>query len=213
MAETQYAVWPILEGWQSLGRHGRQDGPAGLLVQERSGAAIASVTVRAGRDAALADAVQAHFGTTLPKPGKCVTGNPVTWIGTGPGQWLAEASQTPQNGVEQALRSVIGAHAAIVDQSHARIILRLSGPRVRDVLATGVPLDLHPRAFAPGDAAQTLVAHIGVQIWQIAADPIYEMAVPRSMIGSFWGWLEHAALRHGLKVRPALSTCNGETPQ
>ena len=31
------------------------------------------------------------------------------------------------------------------DQSDARLVLRLRGPRVRDVLAKGVPVDLHPK--------------------------------------------------------------------
>ena len=39
------------------------------------------------------------------------------------------------------------------DQSDSRLVLRLSGPRVRDVLAKGVPVDLHPKAFKPGDVA------------------------------------------------------------
>ena len=166
--------------------------------------AMALVTVRAGGHAALAKAVQTHYRIALPAIGKRAAGAGLTVAGIGPGQWLAEMTFAPAEGIERVLRSTLGAHATIVDQSHARIILRLSGPRVRDVLSAGVPLDLHPRAFGPDDVAQTIVSHIGVQIWQLAADPVYEMAVPRSMIGSFWSWLEHAALRYGLEVRPAL---------
>ena len=44
----------------------------------------------------------------------------------------------------------LAAHAAIVDQSHGRTILRVTGPKVRDALAKGVPVDLHPRAFTDG---------------------------------------------------------------
>jgi hypothetical protein len=43
--------------------------------------------------------------------------------------------------------------------------------RVRDVLAKGVPLDLHPRSFRTGDVASTLVAYIGVQIQQLDERP------------------------------------------
>ena len=132
-----------------------------------------------------------------------VTG--LAMAGIGPGQWFAEMPFGPAEAIESALRSALGDHATIVDQSHARIVLRFTGQRVREVLATGVPLDLHPRAFVPGDIAQTIVAHIGVQIWQLSAEPIYELAVPRSLTGSFWSWLEHAALRHGLEVRQPLT--------
>lgn len=43
--------------------------------------------------------------------------------------------------------------ASIFDQSGGRTVLRLSGPRARDVLAKGLPIDLHSRAFGPGSAA------------------------------------------------------------
>jgi methylglutamate dehydrogenase subunit D len=206
MVEARDGVWPVAGGWRNPGRYGRSDGAAGLVVQERTGMAIALVTVRSGEHGALAGVVQARHGIALPAIGKRIAGAGLTLAGTGPGQWLAEMSVVPLEGIEHALRSALGEHATIVEQSHARIVLRLTGPRVRDVLAAGVPLDLHPRAFAPGDFAQTIAAHIGVQLWQLTADPIYELAVPRSLMGSFWGWLEHAAFRHGLEVRQPLQS-------
>jgi methylglutamate dehydrogenase subunit D len=213
MAESLAWESSAIDALRQPGRYGRPSGPAGIVVRERLGAATALITVRAGQHAALAAAVRSHFGISLPTVGKRAAGEKLTLAGIGPGQWLAEVPTTPPEGIESALRSALGEHATIVDQSHARVILRMAGPRVREVLAAGVPLDLHPRAFSPGDIAQTLVTHIGVQLWQLTADPIYELAVPRSMTGSFWNWLEHAAFRHGLKVRPALSTSKGETTQ
>ena len=78
---------------------------------------------------------------------------------------------------------------------------RLSGPCVRTVLAKGVPLDLHPRAFGPGYAAVTAVAGIGVHLWQLAGEPTYELAVPRGFAASFWRWLAAAAVEFGFAVR------------
>jgi methylglutamate dehydrogenase subunit D len=218
VAELQRTSPSALAALVAPGRYGLQVGTAGLVVRERLGFALAHMTARGGQEVALAEAVQAHFGFALPPLGKRTAGAALTLAGLGPGQWLAEMPVAPADGIETVLRDPLGSHATMVDQSHARIILRLEGPRVRDVLTTGVPLDLHPRAFKPGDVAQTIVAHIGVQIWQIVAAPVYELAVPRSLIGSFWSWLEHAALRHGLDVRPAFHaesdlTRHGETPQ
>ena len=53
--------------------------------------------------------------------------------------------------------------ASVTDQSDGRVVLEISGPRVRDVLAKGVMLDLHERDFRPGATAVTLMAHTGVQ--------------------------------------------------
>jgi heterotetrameric sarcosine oxidase gamma subunit len=79
-------------------------------------------------------------------------------------------------------------------------VLRIGGPRARAALAKGCPLDLHPRAFGPGDTAVTAIAHVGVQLWQLDDAPTYELAVPRSMAKSFWTWLSASAAEFGLAV-------------
>ena len=53
---------------------------------------------------------------------------------------------------------------------------------MRDVLAKGVPIDLHPKVFKPGDVAVTLIAYIGVQI-DMLDDTTYQLTAPRSMAG------------------------------
>ena len=98
------------------------------------------------------------------------------------------------------LAEPLGDLAAIVDQSHARILLRISGPRVRDALAKGVAIDLHPSAFRTGDTAMTSIAHIDVQLWQDDEAPSYVFSVPRSLAESFWHWLEASAAEHGLEL-------------
>ena len=76
----------------------------------------------------------------------------------------------------------------------------MSGPRVRDTLAKGCSLDLHPRAFKPGDAATTPVALIDCQIWQLDETPTYALAVPSSFAESFWDWLTASAAEFGYTV-------------
>jgi sarcosine oxidase subunit gamma len=103
-------------------------------------------------------------------------------------------------GFATKLRARIGPFAAVVDQSDARLVLRLSGPRVRDVLAKGVPVDLHPKAFKPGDVASTLVAYVGVQIDMLDDAPTYQLMAPRSMAGTLWSWLAASAAEFGYDV-------------
>ena len=88
----------------------------------------------------------------------------------------------------------------MTDQSDARLVLQLSGARVRDVLAKGVPLDLHPKVFKVGDVATTLVAYIGVQIDRLDEDT-WQLTAPRSMAGSFWSWLSASAAEFGYEIR------------
>jgi sarcosine oxidase subunit gamma len=103
----------------------------------------------------------------------------------------------------QALLTELAPHAAVTDQSDSRAALQLSGSHLRDALAKGVMIDLHPATFAVGDAAATSVAHIGIQLWRLpdATDgPVFEIMVARSLAGSFWSWFTASAAEFGCRV-------------
>ncbi|MGE0748967.1 MAG: sarcosine oxidase subunit gamma [Variibacter sp.] len=146
----------------------------------------------------MAEAFQGLMAAACPKPGKFTTGNDCDVVWSGPGQWLI-VTQHPD--VVATLALELADLAAVTDQSDARAILRLSGARARDVLAKGCLIDLHPRAFQAGDVALTSISHIGAQIWQVDEAPSYDIAVPRSMIGSFWSWFEASAAEFGYSVK------------
>jgi sarcosine oxidase gamma subunit len=73
-------------------------------------------------------------------------------------------------------------------------------PSVAARSITGIPIDLDPQVFGPGDIALTLVGHINVHLWQADRTPTYEFAVPCSFAASFCEWLFAA---YGLLVRAA----------
>jgi sarcosine oxidase subunit gamma len=82
------------------------------------------------------------------------------------------------------------------------VVLRLSGPAVRDILAAVVPIDLHPRAFRPGDTAITLAGQVGVQLRQLDAAPRFEMMAFRSYAASLFQTVLQAGLKVGVEVLP-----------
>jgi methylglutamate dehydrogenase subunit D len=160
---------------------------------------LATVTARQGRRTALLEAARSAFGIELPTTPKRVEGRQIAFVWSGPDQWLACKPAAPAEGMEALLATPFAGLSAVVDQSHGRTLLRIAGPHVRDALAKGVPIDLHPRAFKPGDAAATLVSHIAVHLWQINDQPTYEFAVARSLAQSFWHWLAASASQYGLE--------------
>jgi sarcosine oxidase subunit gamma len=181
------------------GRFGARAEVPGLIIAERT-LALASVIARRGQADALATAVAASYRVALPMGPRRATGEEVRFVGVGPGQWLASAEGAAAAEFVSRLRSRLDPFAAVMDQSDSRLFIRLTGARVRDVLAKGVAVDLHPRAFKVGDVATTLVAHIGVQIDMIDDAPTYQLAAPRSMAGSFWSWLTASAAEFGYEV-------------
>lgn len=203
MVETPPTFLSALDGVASSGRYGIAGGAPGVIAHEITGIGLAHVAARNGQRAVLAEAARSAFSIELPNAPRRTGGNEIAFIWAGPNQWLVAMASPPTVGLDAVLAAALGRHAAIVEQSHARTLLRISGPRVRDALAKGLALDLHPRAFTPGHAAMTTVAHIAVHLWQLDDTPTYEIAVPRSNTSSFWHWLEASAAEYGLQLERA----------
>jgi heterotetrameric sarcosine oxidase gamma subunit len=199
VAETMARSVSALDGAVAPGRHGRRAGDPGVIATEVRDVGLALVTARRGQRGALAETVRSTFGLELPDAPRRVAGRDMAFIWSGPEQWLAHMQPAPAAGMEAVLAPLAGL-AALVDQSHGRTVLRVTGPRVRDALAKGLPIDLHPRAFQTGFTAVTSAAHIGAQLWQIDDAPTYEIAVARGFALSFWHWLEASAAEYGIEL-------------
>jgi sarcosine oxidase subunit gamma len=131
-------------------------------------------------------------GSTLPTQPNTVTGDAsraALWLG--PDEWLVVG----QPGSESLLETEYRAEgASVVDVSANRTTLELRGPRTRELLEFGCPLDLHPRVFGPGRCAQTLLARANVLIWFVTDDPepVYRLLVRPSFAAYVAAWLADA---------------------
>jgi sarcosine oxidase subunit gamma len=147
--------------------------------------AIVSVLARTGQIQALMDK------TGVVDAPRRSGASGITALGIGPGRWLFFGQTMDQLAPLSAL-------ASLSDHSDGYAVFEVWGPRVRDALAKGVPLDLHPSVFTDG-VAVTLIAHIGAIVWQSAPDR-FSIAVFRSYAVSFWHWLAASAAEFGLGV-------------
>ena len=189
-----------LAGLAVPGRYGKTAGEPGVVIAERSGLGLATVAARKGQPEALKAAVVSLHGVELPDRSRVVHGPQVSFVGYGPGQWLAVSETLGGDALARDLAQRLEGLASISDQSGGRTVLRLSGPRARDVLAKGLPIDLHPNAFGPGSAATSTISLMGVQLWQVDDLPTYDIALFRSLSASFWRWLTASAAEFGYEV-------------
>ncbi len=157
---------------------------------------VAMVDVRL--PAAAADA--ALLGIALPT-------TPNTWVATslgriiwlGPGEWLLTSTvHDPDDFADLVRVSVQPLGGAVVDVSAQRIGLRLNGSRVRELLAKGCSIDLHPRSFTRGTAVQSTIAQAGVILLALSdADSDdrgdFLVLVRSSFAGYLADWLLDAA--------------------
>ena len=105
-----------------------------------------------------------------------------------PGAALAIGA--PEHGQwAENLSTRIGDKAIVTDQSGAYCILRLEGAAARDILASGIFIDLDPEAFPAGSAAAVRCGHITVILLHLAGG-VFDVLVPRSYVESFKHWLQ-----------------------
>jgi sarcosine oxidase subunit gamma len=169
-----------------------------LAFAPRESLTIASIAAGRGKTEALSAAIKVKYGVDLPAGPNRVAGPGIDFVWAGPDQWLAIAEREAGRDLETELKSALSGMASVVDHSDGRVVVRVTGARARDVLAKGVPIDLHPRAFRPGSVAITHASHIGVILWQTDDAPTYELALFRSYADSFAHW----ALESGAEFAP-----------
>ena len=189
-----------LAGLAVSGRYGKRDGGAGVTISERIGLGLATVAARKGQARSLQDRVREAYGVDLPQTSRVVVGRDVSFVGYGPGQWLAVSETLASEALARDLAERHKGLASISDQSSGRTVIRVSGPRARDVLAKGLPIDLDPRAFPLGSAATSTISLMGVQLWQADDTRSYDIAVFRSLSESFWRWRAASAAEFGYEV-------------
>lgn len=201
MSERKLSWWRkgAWDGIAKTGRSGAESVDSGVVITPRHDFSLATVIGIEG-NRTLAEQFALRFGIEPPDAPRTVPGAKLDLLWAGPSQWLA-VSVRP--GMPAELAADLQGIAAVSDQTDARAVLRLRGPRVRDVLAKGCPVDLHPRAFRRGDTFITAIGGVGVQVWWTDVDDALHLAVPRSMAGSFWSWLLPSAQEFGVEVLSA----------
>jgi heterotetrameric sarcosine oxidase gamma subunit len=184
---------------------GRGDGnavraDAGVTLTWRPRVSLAAVMARKGQCDVVAQNVRAGFGLSLPVSPRYVTDGSTAFVWSGPGHWLAVTADDDALAFEARLRAGLSSCASICGQSDGRCIIRVGGRSARATLAKMVPIDLHPREFAPGHAAVTLAGHIGIHLWQIDEAPSYDIAVFRSLAAALWQGLIDSSREFGLAL-------------
>jgi sarcosine oxidase, subunit gamma len=164
---------------------------------------VAMIDIRLDPTGSAAVAVGEYLGVALPTaPSTYAESETATAIWLGPDEWLITSPfRTPEQ-LETGLREAVGAggtefDGTVVDVSAQRTTVALRGEHARDLLAGGCALDLHPRVFGRGAAAQTLLGQAGVLL--MALDDTgthYQLVVRSSFAGYLTAWLLDAATEY-----------------
>ncbi|MFF5979607.1 sarcosine oxidase subunit gamma [Streptomyces olindensis] len=160
---------------------------------------LTQINVRLDAKGAAAEAVGLALDLQLPlQPNTVVRAGELTALWLGPDEWLLVGPPGSERDLEGRIREAAGDEfVSVIDVSAQRTTLLVTGPRARDLLAHGCPLDLHPRAFGPGRCAQTTLGR--AQVVLVARDDPragFWVLVRSTFAGYLADWLLDAATEH-----------------
>jgi heterotetrameric sarcosine oxidase gamma subunit len=177
------------------------DRPA-LTVAERS-RSLVQLMARKGKVDLLSAAVKDAFGLDLPPPGKWAPGAEADAIWVQPGGWFLESEPSAPGALRERLAAATAGLGAAVDQSSGLSVIRFAGAPARSVLATSCRLDLHPRAFGPGSATMTRVAHVVCGIRLVDEAPSFDLVIASTYARWLIEELLEASAGYGVGFEPA----------
>jgi sarcosine oxidase subunit gamma len=153
-----------------------------------------------------AESARRLFGLALPTaPNTTARHSTLTALWLGPTSWLlvaSDAAALPDFAAKRDALAVAG--GALFDVTASCAGWTIAGPRATTVLATGCPLDFHPRAFAAGTCAQSVFGQVNALFYRRDASS-FTLVVARSYARGVWRTLCQAAAQHGYDVLPTRS--------
>ncbi len=159
-----------------------------LAITHCRGMAFVQLMASAGQAGALAE----RLGIAT-EAGRATVLSDYTALPLAPGQWLLCAPSGRDGGFHRRIRALAEGLGHVSEQSHGRVLIRVEGPHAREVLRKECRLDLHSGAIAPGFAAHTVMADVGVTLHYVDERPTFDLILYPGYADSFWHWLAEAA--------------------
>lgn len=200
MAELEWTATTPLSRIHVAGRHGAAQGAAGVTMAELTDFELVQVMARRGQWGAVAQACAEAYGKTAPARPQAVNGQGALLVWSGPDQFLI---LSPRGAAVERARTSFSGMASLSEQSDGRSLIRISGPRARDMLAKVCSLDLHPAVFPVNTAAATSLDHTSVNLWRgedVDGEAIFHLLVFATFAESLWRTLLDSGAEYGITI-------------
>jgi heterotetrameric sarcosine oxidase gamma subunit len=185
------------DGWEVTARHATGDlrlADLGPLVK---------LTVRGPADGAVRAALGPAFGRTVRPAGGPLADTLV--VGSGPGEWLVLGAPGRSGELLAATRAIVagsGEFASVVDVTHGRALVRLTGAAASATLAKVCAIDLSDRVVPDGSAFRSSVARVVTDVVRddVEGTRSYLLHCERSSGQYLADSLLDAGVEHGIEV-------------
>jgi len=178
-----------LAGHYPRGRHGL-DGQAGVMLCDMPDLLLQQVSAWPETLAQVGAEVAQTVGlATAPGPGQASAGSAGTLLRVEPLKWWLYGT---------TLVDISPDVGCLLDLSHARTHVRVSGPDAATCLNRHLPVDLRDGACPVGSVVSTALHHVAVALWR--SEHGFELFLPRGFALSCWEVLLETAEQFGVEV-------------
>lgn len=174
-------------------------GIAAVTLSERRPLSILQVSAFAQDFDEATVRLASALGIEMPAPNRFTGDRAKSLRAIGPGIWqiVGDEGALPE---PANLRATLSGVATVVDLSHARTALQVSGACAARTLAKHCGLDLHVARFPTGCATNTRFGHIGMTLARLDDAPTFELLVFRGYAEFVFDALVEAAGEFGFQV-------------
>lgn len=190
--------------------HGRREIELGETARLREHAFLGKLVLR-GEPSALADGLQEVMASRGPDEACRSTsagGRSVLWIGPDE-RWLIVPAETELEVARSLRERLAGIRHHVVDVTDYHVAISLSGARAWEMLAKITPLDVHPRAFARGAVAGTVIGRGQGVLWRPAEGSgmlsDYVILIRNSMADYLWCLVAEAGREFGVPTETPIA--------
>lgn len=163
----------------------------GLRITENPTLAMASLSLRAGREKAGEKSAKALLGFALPQPGGMAAGDPWSAFWTSPGQWMVTAPYESHEDIAAIVKAAIGADASVTEQTDGWVRFEIEGAAVVPMLQLLCNVDAE--AMEAGRATRAQIEHLGCFLLCQRPRAAFSLITLRSGAASMLHALETAA--------------------
>ncbi len=186
----------VIGGWEVSGARATGDLTLGDC------APLAKIGLKAPVDGAAAARLPGSFG----RAGRDADG--VLVVGSGPGEWLFIGPSAAGPTLRERLSALVaasagaGEHGSVVDLTHGRSLIRLTGPAAADVLGKVCGIDSSADIFPDGAALRTSVAGVATDLIRDdqGGAPSYLLHCERSSGQYLFDELLRAGAEYGIEI-------------
>ena len=167
------------------------EGYCGLSIIENKNLVLSQVAVWPDTLVSVGEKISQKLNLEMyPQPCRAVTTKDIAMLRIEPLKWWILDLEVDGFSSDQA---------CILDISHSRTHLKISGEQTKVYLNRFLPIDLRENSFPINTVISTSFHHVSVVLWR--SKNYYEIFIPRAFASSLWDILLESAAQFGYEIK------------